>query len=367
MHDGLHPESAPLNDPNFMSHRTIETGLADRWRQGKTSHALSERTRELARQFGYEIESARPATSSAWSERVVQLAGGRSCLCEWGPADGETIMLVHGLLEHGAAWHLVAARLADAGYRVVAPDLRGHGMSEHTPPGVLYHPLDFLGDLDRLVSTGLFARPVHLVGHSMGAALAALFAAARPREVQSLVLIEAPVEAVARTGDPGDLLSVQLDYLASPPRHPVFPSVEQAAGRLRQGSPSLSMEFALMMARRMTEAVERGYRWRSDARLGARAGIGFGSFAGADPTALLRSLRKMSGPIAMVYGESSNLLRPEHAEMQRDSLPQARRVTLKGGHNLHYDAPAPLSDVVIDNARLAQARGEIRMFRQAGE
>ena len=367
MHDGLHPESAPLNDPNFMSHRTIDAALADRWRQSNSSHTLSGRTREMAREFGYEIEADRPATSVVWSERILELSGGHSCLCEWGDPDGQPIMLIHGLLEHGAAWHLVAARLADAGYRVVAPDLRGHGMSDHTPAGVLYHPLDFLGDLDHLIRSGLFVRPIHLAGHSMGAALAALFAAARPHEVQSLVLVEAPVDAVARAGDAGDLLSVQLDYLATPPRHPVFPSVEEAANRLRQGSPSLSADFALTMARRMTEAVERGYRWRSDARLGARAGIGFGSFAGADPNALLRSLRKLSAPIAMVYGESSNLLRPEHAETQRESLPQANRVTLKGGHNLHYDAPGPLSNAIIDTCRRATARGEIRLFQQAGE
>src|SRR5262249_46750462 len=157
----------------------------------------------------------------------------------------------------------------------LAPDLRGHGRSTHTPPGVLYHPLDFLGDIDEIVRTQASAKPVNLVGHSMGAAIAALFASARPHCVRSLVLVEAPVEAVAKPNDPSELLSVQLDYLASPPQNPVFSSVEEAANRLRHGAPSLLPQLACALAERSTERAGSGVRWRSDARLAARAGIGF--------------------------------------------------------------------------------------------
>ncbi|MGB6831534.1 MAG: alpha/beta fold hydrolase [Terracidiphilus sp.] len=354
MTDGVHAGSAPLNDPNFLQHSKIEGDLADRWRSVDLPRPLAERTRRLAAEFGYELPPASETLREdipSWKERFVELRSGRHALCCWGEDDKPLVVLIHGLLEHGGAWELVGARLDRLGLHALAPDLRGHGRSIHTPPGVLYHPLDFLGDLDDLLAheTG---SPVHLVGHSMGAALAALYASARPQRVSSLVLVEPPGTIAVRTEDPGDRIAVQLDYLAASPRQQLFSSVEEAARRLQQGFSSLSQELAEAMAARITEpATGEGVQWSWDARLSARAGIGFGGFAGASPADLLRSLEKMRGPVTLVYGDSSNLIRPEEVEAQTSSLPSARKVTLPGGHNLHYETPDLLAEIIADTAR----------------
>ena len=353
MTDGVHTGSAPLNDPNFLHHTEIEGDLADYWRSVRLPRPLAERTYRLAAEFGYELplpsERIRDDIPS-WKERVLELRSGRHALCCWGEGDKPLVVLIHGLLEHGGAWELVGARLDRLGLRALAPDLRGHGRSIHTPPGVLYHPLDFLGDLDDLL-THETASPAHLVGHSMGAALAGLYAAARPQRVKSLVLVEPPGAFTVRAEDPGERLAVQLDYLREPPRQQLFSSVEDAARRLQQGFSSLSSELAVAMAARITMPAGEGVQWSWDARLNARAGIGFGSFAGASPADLLRSLEKMQGPVTLVYGDSSNLIRPEDVQAQTSSLPAARKVTLRGGHNLHYDAPDLLAEVIAETAK----------------
>jgi pimeloyl-ACP methyl ester carboxylesterase len=101
----------------------------------------------------------------------------------WGPADGPPVVLLHALGEQSSDWAQVAAALAPP-YRVYAPDLRGHGASDW-PGGYAIEQLvtDLEGFTDAL---GL--DQVTLVGHSLGAPPAYLYAARHPHRVARLVL-----------------------------------------------------------------------------------------------------------------------------------------------------------------------------------
>jgi hypothetical protein len=90
------------------------------------------------------------ADAHGMEEEMVDVRGAATCLCTWGPPNGPTLLIVHGILDHGAAWDAVARSLAARGYRVVAPDLRGHGRSAHLATGASYHLIDFVADLDAL-------------------------------------------------------------------------------------------------------------------------------------------------------------------------------------------------------------------------
>jgi pimeloyl-ACP methyl ester carboxylesterase len=276
-------------------------------------------------------------------ERMVEALGVPLCLCSWGPSDGPPVLCVHGLLEHGASWEGVATALAERGCHVVAPDLRGHGRSGHVRS---YHLVDFLADLDALVRE-MATSPVTIVGHSMGAAMAAMLAGARQGRVRALVLIEPPVDVSAGAGG-DDTLALHLDYLAAPAPHAPLPGVASAAERLRQVTPSMSVELSLRMAERITEPCEGGVRWRWDPLLRTRAGIAFSGMGGLDAAAYARRIRRITAPITLVHGSQSDLMRPEHAELQRGAMPDARRVTLRGGHNLMYDTPAEIAALVAE-------------------
>ncbi len=99
--------------------------------------------------------------------------------------DAPTALLVHGVTASHLAWPFVADRLP--GVRLIAPDLRGRGRSSAVqgPAGMAAHAADLAAVLDHL---GI-ARTV-VVGHSMGAFVAVVFAHLHPDRVAELVLID---------------------------------------------------------------------------------------------------------------------------------------------------------------------------------
>jgi pimeloyl-ACP methyl ester carboxylesterase len=84
-----------------------------------------------------------------------------------------TAVLIHGMMSDHRAWHRVAAELRDAGYRVVAVDLAGHGAS---PRSRRYSPRRWADDVIETLEPLLNGSPDLLMGHSLGALVASIVA-----------------------------------------------------------------------------------------------------------------------------------------------------------------------------------------------
>ncbi|SDT16662.1 alpha/beta fold hydrolase [Microlunatus soli] len=100
---------------------------------------------------------------------------------------GDTVLLVHGFPHTRAIWRDVAPALADAGLRVLVPDLRGLGDSERTTGG--YDAISLADDLEGLLRSADTQR-AHVVALDVGVAPAFALAASRPDRVASLTLME---------------------------------------------------------------------------------------------------------------------------------------------------------------------------------
>jgi pimeloyl-ACP methyl ester carboxylesterase len=99
--------------------------------------------------------------------------------------DGPPVLLVHGWPDTHAMWDRQAQALNDAGYRTIAPDLRGFGASDK-PQAVEQYAIPFLfGDLLGVVDQ-LGVERMHVVGHDWGAALAWAFGFLVPDRVSTL-------------------------------------------------------------------------------------------------------------------------------------------------------------------------------------
>lgn len=107
-----------------------------------------------------------------------------------GPSDAPVLVLLHGFMDDHTVWAEAVARWS--GYRIVAPDARGHGSSprlapeEATPTAAPALIRDTVATVDSLSAQGFSC--IALVGHSMGAGMAAAAAAQRPDLVSALVL-----------------------------------------------------------------------------------------------------------------------------------------------------------------------------------
>lgn len=107
-----------------------------------------------------------------------------------GPADGPTVLLLHGFPEFSGAWEPVMALLAAQGYRAIAPDQRGYNTSDKPASIEDYHLDRLVGDVDALIDT--LGGPVVLVGHDWGGGAAWAVAADHPEQVSGLLIMNAP-------------------------------------------------------------------------------------------------------------------------------------------------------------------------------
>jgi pimeloyl-ACP methyl ester carboxylesterase len=110
--------------------------------------------------------------------------------------EGEPVVLLHGFPELAHSWRHQLPALAAAGYRAVAPDLRGYGGSDRPAAVEDYAVPKLVGDVLGLVAA-LGHDSVHLVGHDWGGVLAWSIAGSAPARVRSLTILNAPQPAVS--------------------------------------------------------------------------------------------------------------------------------------------------------------------------
>ncbi|KAF5334478.1 hypothetical protein D9758_017556 [Tetrapyrgos nigripes] len=102
-----------------------------------------------------------------------------------------TILLIHGFPQTSYQFRHVLTPLANAGYRVIAPDYRGAGDSSHPASG--YEKQTMAADLHTLLQHLQVDFPVHIVGQDIGAMIAHAFATSFPNDVISITWGECPL------------------------------------------------------------------------------------------------------------------------------------------------------------------------------
>ena len=267
--------------------------------------------------------------------------GLRLRISEWG--EGPILLVLHGYLEQGAAWQSVATHLPER--RVIAPDHRGHGLSEHLGAGGWYHFFDYLPDVVGLIEH--LGRPADLLGHSMGGTIACLVAAHAPEYVRRLVLVDGLGPPEPRNSETRPRRFV--DCVLAPPTHRPMASVEEAAERMRRYNPRLPAGEALRLAGRTTrpaepdEGPDGSLVWTWDP---LHRGPNPSAF---DPDAFAQVLRRIEAPTAVIWGAQSPFIASERMERTRHLRNCVDERAIEGaGHLVHLDAPEALAMALRD-------------------
>ena len=134
-------------------------------------------------------QNAITSAVDAMSHRFVDTNGLRVHLVEQGT--GPLMLLCHGFPELWYSWRFQLPALAQAGYHVVAPDLRGYGQTDQPDDPAVYTLLHLVGDLIGVLDV-LGERQAILVGHDWGSVLAWHAALMRPDRFPALITMSSP-------------------------------------------------------------------------------------------------------------------------------------------------------------------------------
>jgi epoxide hydrolase 4 len=136
-----------------------------------------------------------PTLDGPWTHRFAQVGTVRLHYVEAG--EGPLVILLHGFPDFWIAWRRQIPFLAQSGFRVVAPDLRGFNLSDK-PRGVENYTLDVVADEIAALVKHLKVKRAHIVGHDIGGAVAWKLASRRPEVVEKLVAVNAPPSRIFR-------------------------------------------------------------------------------------------------------------------------------------------------------------------------
>jgi pimeloyl-ACP methyl ester carboxylesterase len=251
----------------------------------------------------------------------------------WGSDSAPPLLALHGWLDNAASFATLAPLLADH-WQVIALDLPGHGHSDHLPDGALYHFVDYVRYV-LAAADALGLRRYSLLGHSMGAGIASLMAAAAPASIERLALIE----GLGPIGDDGShTLQRFRDALMLAPANSsrglrVFRNIEQAASA-RAIASGLAAELARPIIERGLLEITDGWHWRSDPRLNRATPL---RLAETQITALLRGIVM---PTALLLSAPHTPYLPPAQMSARAACVGDIAVThMDGGHHLHLEYP----------------------------
>jgi pimeloyl-ACP methyl ester carboxylesterase len=262
----------------------------------------------------------------------------------WGPADAPLVILLHGWGDTGTSFQFLAEEIGDA-CRLVAPDWRGFGRST-VADEAFWFP-DYLADLDILLDTLSPHAPVRLVGHSMGANVAGLYAGVRPERVSHFVNLEGFGLPDSKPDDAPDRYMKWLDRRKA--NRPFRDYPDFAAF-----SDYLQTRFSGLDAAR-ADFIARCWAQETDGRVTLRANSGHRL---PNPILYRRAeaeacWRRITAEFLFITGAKSEFATPDIIESVLRHVPAGEHVRLQdAGHMLHFDAPAALAREITRFLRL---------------
>jgi len=173
------------------------------------------------------------------STEFIDVRGLRYCVRHWGNPDAPKVFLLHGWMDSSASFQFVVDNLQHE-WHLIAPDWRGYGQSEYLNRAYWFP--DYYADLDALLHHYTPNEPARLVGHSMGANIASMYAGTRSERVLQVAMLDFLGLNRTNHNDAPAQLGKWLDNLSGGHKLRPYRSTADLAKRLCQSNPRLSRE-----------------------------------------------------------------------------------------------------------------------------
>ena len=263
-------------------------------------------------------------------ERRFRLPGLTLAAEVWGAAGERPVLASHGWLDNAGSFELLAPHLP--GCEIVALDLAGHGFSDFRSPDSAYNLWQDVGDLLD-VANELGWQRCTLLGHSRGAGISLLFAAAFPERVDKLILLEGGVPLTAEPDEaPAGLADALREARALRGKAGrVFTQRETAIAERAAGFSKVTPAAAEVLARRSLREVPGGYRWHADQRLKAQSEL---RLTAEHARAFAR---RVTAPVLLLLATESPFAdRPLYRELP-SLIPNIEVDRVAGRHHFHLE------------------------------
>jgi epoxide hydrolase 4 len=251
--------------------------------------------------------------------------------------DGPLIVLLHGFPQYRIAWQKQLPVLAAAGFRAIAPDLRGYGESPKPKSIDDYRIPLIVGDVAELIRENNGGKRCFVVGHDWGALVAWFLPMLHPDLVSKLVILNVPHPALfarelKRSGKQRAKAAYQL-FFQLPALPEIFMRVFgrtllRKAGRF---TPEQIDAYATQWKANITPMLNY-YRAMRKTR-----------------GELRRLMRRIDIPTMMIWGEREVVFVPETLQGTEEWVPDFRLVRVpKAGHFIQNDAPERVNELLIE-------------------
>ena len=262
------------------------------------------------------------------TDRTIRVNGLRIHYLEWGTADKQPLIMLHGIGRIAHTFDHIAPHFA-ARYHVMAVDMRGHGDSDWDPKGA-YLVEDYVKDIEGLAQQ-LRLKNIVIWGNSTGGRVAQVFAGLHPELVAAVISEDVGPERPREIADGMTARLKQEDERG-------WASEEELLAQQKKGSARTGEDI-------LRAYVQYGSKRRPDGRVIWKRDPAIGN--GFVPTELWRFVRQIKAPIIYVLGGRSTIVPAATQEELRKVLPQAEITTIAGaGHYPSEENPAEFLGVV---------------------
>jgi pimeloyl-ACP methyl ester carboxylesterase len=268
----------------------------------------------------------------------LDTAVGRRTGLRWRRESAPRVLCLHGWLDNAASFIPLAPLLGKLD--IFALDFPGHGRSDHRHPTARYHFVDYLWDVEAALNA-LQWQECHLIGHSMGAAVAAVYCAGAPERIRSMVMLDTlgPISVTAESSTDRLRRSLFRSRMEKqPPRQ--YSSIDDMVAARRRYS-DLSEAGARLICDRSAHKVADHYEWTNDPALNW-----ISSLVMTNEQAL-NFLQNIEPPVlSMIATHEAPWSSSAKLEERRRIIAHGRHETITGHHHFHMDEPEKIAETI---------------------